>query len=191
MLLGSLLIAGDGTGCEQDEFQCNNGECVLLVDRCDGDSDCSDESDEGLPLCSAPNTTIGATHVLEAHVHYSKRHGAVMFTLCNSSNTCSRVWVYNSTAGDGSLLYGSGTGCNMEGWHCANRIHQDENGLKYTPGVVVFVVERRPSELAVWLSGHPDRAVTVPAEETQTRLRVTPTRSFPDMPVRFKSVFPP
>ena len=29
-------------------------------------------------------------------------------------------------------------------------------------GRLVFVVERRPLELAVWLQGHPERSVTVP-----------------------------
>ncbi|XP_077787120.1 basement membrane-specific heparan sulfate proteoglycan core protein-like isoform X2 [Podarcis muralis] len=32
--------------CGSDEFGCDNGECVLLEDRCDGHADCDDASDE-------------------------------------------------------------------------------------------------------------------------------------------------
>lgn len=32
--------------CKEDNFQCENGECVLLVNLCDGFSHCKDGSDE-------------------------------------------------------------------------------------------------------------------------------------------------
>lgn len=32
--------------CTEEEFQCNNGNCVLSKWRCDGDDDCKDGSDE-------------------------------------------------------------------------------------------------------------------------------------------------
>ena len=33
-------------GCTKDHFKCDNGECVPSVWKCDGESDCSDDSDE-------------------------------------------------------------------------------------------------------------------------------------------------
>jgi hypothetical protein len=32
--------------CSIDQFECKNGECILLNFVCDGDGDCSDRSDE-------------------------------------------------------------------------------------------------------------------------------------------------
>ena len=35
-----------GNRCEPNEFQCDNGRCVLKTWRCDSDNDCGDGSDE-------------------------------------------------------------------------------------------------------------------------------------------------
>ena len=42
----SILISSAPKNCTEDEFQCNNGNCVLSKWRCDGDDDCRDGSDE-------------------------------------------------------------------------------------------------------------------------------------------------
>ena len=34
------------TGCRDDQFTCNNGQCVLMLERCDQIAQCKDESDE-------------------------------------------------------------------------------------------------------------------------------------------------
>ena len=34
------------TACADNEFQCLDGQCVDVTYLCDGDSDCSDNSDE-------------------------------------------------------------------------------------------------------------------------------------------------
>ncbi len=34
------------TDCGDDEFQCDNGQCVRVEWVCDGDTDCLDGSDE-------------------------------------------------------------------------------------------------------------------------------------------------
>ena len=34
------------TGCYDSEFNCNDGGCVLMEQRCDGKADCKDSSDE-------------------------------------------------------------------------------------------------------------------------------------------------
>ncbi|KAF4529229.1 hypothetical protein B566_EDAN017203 [Ephemera danica] len=35
-------------GCKAFEFRCNDGQCIDLYLRCDGDRDCTDGSDEQL-----------------------------------------------------------------------------------------------------------------------------------------------
>ena len=32
--------------CADDQFECENGRCVPLDYKCDGDNDCNDNSDE-------------------------------------------------------------------------------------------------------------------------------------------------
>ena len=34
------------TGCKQDEFTCNDGQCVNMTKRCNQIGDCRDKSDE-------------------------------------------------------------------------------------------------------------------------------------------------
>ncbi|XP_077865949.1 low-density lipoprotein receptor-related protein 1-like, partial [Saccoglossus kowalevskii] len=44
--------AGSPT-CDANEFECNNGRCILMDWKCDGDNDCTDNSDEEPEMCSA------------------------------------------------------------------------------------------------------------------------------------------
>lgn len=32
--------------CSENQFRCNNGQCISIGKECNGDVDCSDESDE-------------------------------------------------------------------------------------------------------------------------------------------------
>ncbi|KAK7068940.1 hypothetical protein SK128_006012 [Halocaridina rubra] len=38
------------TTCSKDEFTCNNGTCLTMWKRCDGENDCGDDSDENCAL---------------------------------------------------------------------------------------------------------------------------------------------
>ena len=40
----SLIICT--VSCQSGAFQCSNGQCIRLSDRCDGVRDCTDGSDE-------------------------------------------------------------------------------------------------------------------------------------------------
>ena len=37
--------------CKPDEFRCNNGQCILMSQKCDFRKDCTDGSDEVRDLC--------------------------------------------------------------------------------------------------------------------------------------------
>lgn len=55
----------------------------------------------------------------------------------------------------------------------------------FPSGPYVFIVEKRPSELAVWLRGHPEEAALVPADPEHTTLAVRPQRWNEDLPVTY------
>ena len=44
--LGSSGGCGPNNRCQPNEFQCDNGRCILKTWRCDSDDDCGDGSDE-------------------------------------------------------------------------------------------------------------------------------------------------
>ena len=57
------------------------------------------------------------------------------------------------------------------GLSCSQREGYDYEVFK--AGEHEFEVERRPGQLAVWLVGHPELPVSVPAPDSSDRLRVT------------------
>lgn len=38
-------------GCSDDQFTCDNGQCIRSQYKCDGRRDCQDGSDESLRTC--------------------------------------------------------------------------------------------------------------------------------------------
>lgn len=40
------MFVGQMLGCHQGQWQCDDGKCIPVVWRCDGDGDCLDGSDE-------------------------------------------------------------------------------------------------------------------------------------------------
>ena len=57
LIIFPLITAGDGGcgphhRCQPNEFQCDNGRCVLKTWRCDSDDDCGDGSDEKVSMKS-------------------------------------------------------------------------------------------------------------------------------------------
>nr|XP_036228576.1 low-density lipoprotein receptor isoform X6 [Bactrocera oleae] len=45
--------------CEEKQFQCGNGACIPIRFTCDGESDCSDHSDERIANCKYIGSTCG------------------------------------------------------------------------------------------------------------------------------------
>lgn len=50
--------------CPVSHFMCHNGLCISELYKCDGDSDCTDGSDEGAELCDGANARCKSTEVL-------------------------------------------------------------------------------------------------------------------------------
>ena len=47
----SVLFLSSGHACPNDQFLCNNGECIKFYYRCNKDTDCIDGSDEANCSC--------------------------------------------------------------------------------------------------------------------------------------------
>ncbi|XP_078263776.1 low-density lipoprotein receptor-related protein 8 [Rhinoraja longicauda] len=58
LLLNSHVVEGTRPHCDVGQFQCRNSRCISLLWRCDGDDDCTDNSDED----NCPKKTCAATH---------------------------------------------------------------------------------------------------------------------------------
>jgi hypothetical protein len=59
--------------CSDDQFRCDNGQCISVGKKCNGNADCSDESDEiGCELreCDEGNTfAISIRHFVQWILH--------------------------------------------------------------------------------------------------------------------------
>lgn len=67
--LSFYSILGSRIECEPSQFQCGNGRCIPSVWQCDGDVDCTDESDENtcgesMFVCVKPRVHAKALRVM-------------------------------------------------------------------------------------------------------------------------------
>lgn len=190
-VLGLLLVAVSGwvvpectDKCEEDEFRCDDGSCVGIDDKCDGTPHCSDASDEFPGLCSAPNTTLFAGETLTARMRLHKTFKGVDIQLCGHTR-CSTLEIEGANQ-EGALAHIAFVNCNTQGRHCkVHRVKGPNLWAKFPAGELILEMEHRPSELAVWLPGHHDQAVTVPARDRQVYLRIVPFKWRMNMAVRF------
>ncbi|XP_076317919.1 neurotrypsin-like isoform X2 [Tachypleus tridentatus] len=90
--------------CDEDEFKCNNGKCVILGFLCDGQNDCGDNSDESEVQCKAPLLVrlVNGKNQLSGRVEIS-RFG-IWGTICddqfddNDAKVICRMLGYNGSA---------------------------------------------------------------------------------------------
>lgn len=69
VVTGSLFICV--SDCNQHEYGCANGQCVPLAWRCDGETDCLDESDEQqcARVCGPDQVSCQSGDQCVQHVH--------------------------------------------------------------------------------------------------------------------------
>ncbi|XP_034272652.1 low-density lipoprotein receptor-related protein 5 [Pantherophis guttatus] len=71
VLLQDLLTCGEPPTCSPDQFTCATGEidCIPMAWRCDGFSECDDQSDEeNCPICSATQFQCEKGQCIDAHL---------------------------------------------------------------------------------------------------------------------------
>lgn len=169
-------------------FRCNDGRHVEIVRRCDASVDCVDGSDESSAACNAPNRTVSVGDKLAARVQYKREHGAIWIMICDGRE-CSTLSVSGATP-TGALAYMAYTSCNMMGDQCGI-LHREEKSYDardFASGGLVLELERRPTELAVWLQGFPEHTATVPTRRDDSFLRVRPLYWKHDMVVKFSGL---
>uniref|UniRef100_A0A8C5WL86 LDL receptor related protein 5 n=1 Tax=Leptobrachium leishanense TaxID=445787 RepID=A0A8C5WL86_9ANUR len=77
VLLQNLLTCGEPPTCSPEQFTCATGEidCIPLSWRCDGFSECEDQSDEqDCPVCSANQFQCEKGQCIEAHQRCNGEH---------------------------------------------------------------------------------------------------------------------
>ncbi|XP_034233302.1 uncharacterized protein LOC117640649 isoform X2 [Thrips palmi] len=170
-----MNVTFEDSTCASDSsnFRCGDGSCVSIWFKCDGFRDCADGSDESDDICDTPVATVSVGEVVTVRVQHEEKHGHVDVSLCDNAS-CSTLALYGSTP-EGALWFFSWTGCNALGANCTAGVEEYPIGRKYFPsGELVLAVQRRASELAVWLDGSPDSVANVTVGAANRRLRVRP-----------------
>ena len=95
-----LLLFPLNTECSQDEFQCNSGQCIPLIDHCNSLDDCDDRSDElhcNGKLSNVTTTTLATVNGNIENSHISCPANQFMCnnglcipesSLCDDDNDC-------------------------------------------------------------------------------------------------------
>ncbi|RWS31707.1 low-density lipoprotein receptor-related protein 4-like protein [Leptotrombidium deliense] len=109
-----LFISATKT-CSPEEFRCLSGRCIRLTWRCDGDIDCSDNSDE--KGCAQPSQC--------ATGHFRCGDGTCIsqHDVCNGAPNCP-----DGSDEDGNGTCNSGTPCKEDGYPCQQLCIATKNG---------------------------------------------------------------
>ncbi|KAJ1520445.1 hypothetical protein ONE63_003576 [Megalurothrips usitatus] len=171
-------------GCRKDEFHCSSDKCINLAKKCDGRSDCNDEtdenpygSDENPAICdvNAVNVSLGTSFM--ARVENRAVNGELWFIVCNDINErCTKIAVSGSSM-NGSMQYTTYS-CGAYGsTACTQCTHNDPaDPVPLPEGILTFYVEYTMSGLFVWLQGRDEQVANVPRPVTgnggHDRLRI-------------------
>ncbi|XP_034254814.1 uncharacterized protein LOC117653317 isoform X2 [Thrips palmi] len=137
---------------------------------------------------AAPSVALSVGDTVTVKAQYQAKHKAVRFNLCDD-NSCNMMWVHGVLP-DGTLKFGAWTECNSRGWWCKPYFKETwpDGKDEFPAGELVFEVKRHASAMEVWLSGHPEHKLTVPATANYKRLKVLPFNWKYDMPVQFTNL---
>ncbi|KAK3910983.1 Low-density lipoprotein receptor-related protein 2 [Frankliniella fusca] len=179
--------------CPEGQFKCKDGSCTnSLYDKCDGVRNCRDGSDESVALCDAIPTTAhrlqDADKAVVSRVEFAPEHKAVELLMCTAEK-CNKLAV-NGAARGGAMSYSFYSDCNsLGGGPCV--LNRSISPIDYKPlsgGPVQFVTMRLPKRWAIWLDGHLDKALVLPAPVCSDKLKIKPSAWTTDMPVTFSTV---
>ncbi|KAJ1519757.1 hypothetical protein ONE63_005013 [Megalurothrips usitatus] len=139
---------------------------------------------------SVSATSVAVGDVVTVRVQYAEDHFGVWFRLCN--DTFCGLLIASAAAPSGELSYGTYKDVRVEGTGGVFHVNAAPEGVQlFSPGEVVFQVQRRASDMAVWLNGHPEHVATAPVSGGSNRLRVGPAAySRVPMKVKFEGAVP-
>ncbi|XP_034242634.1 uncharacterized protein LOC117646070 [Thrips palmi] len=174
--------------CGVRDWRCANGLCVNAGQRCDGQADCADGSDEDSEVCDhMPSTPLAVGKYVTVAININvTEHGYPEFHLCGL--TCASIEVYGAnTAGD--LYFSSHLYCPQGRSSCIpdNEI-EPENWQAFSSGDYMFVAMLTTSYLTVSRQGYTGIPATVSTNEGIVSLGVRPHYWTTDMAVAFNSV---
>ncbi|KAJ1521790.1 hypothetical protein ONE63_003425 [Megalurothrips usitatus] len=177
---------GANDTCEEGDFRCASGQCIVARERCNGVKDCVDGTDESAEFCNGTLITPELHKVYSITVQYREYLDGIRFDICNQTS-CVQIVVHGSDANN-KLGYSYSVGCNNLGANCTStpiQIKASQN--RFRGGVHVFEILRMENELSLWLEHDFHYKARVSVNSNSSLLRIRPNIWLEDMAVNVTS----
>ncbi|KAJ1526423.1 hypothetical protein ONE63_009557 [Megalurothrips usitatus] len=138
-----------------------------------------------VPPTVLPTVPLAVGNKLTAKVQYKTKFDWVEIHGCDALS-CNVMWVSGPSSATQDLRFDVFTQADANGADPKEQLTHFKGIQEFEDGELVFVLEHRANQLAVWLQAFPDKVATMPVKDSCDRIRIKGFNAgFNDMKVEY------